>query len=99
MTIEMLARESRTSTSRAEIGLADRVHSRLFNALYSRSLVYTTSKHHIHGAYPKALWSAIRQVLSPSTLLSKRKFYKNRAFFQGVLSARQDRGAGYKPAP
>lgn len=64
-----------------------------------RSLVYTTSKHHIHGAYPKALWSAIRQVLSPSTLLSKRKFYKNRAFFQGVLSARQDRGAGYKPAP
>ena len=42
MTIEMLARESRTSTSRAEIGLADRVHSRLFNALYSRSLVYTT---------------------------------------------------------
>ncbi|MBD2424069.1 glycosyltransferase family 2 protein [Cyanobium sp. FACHB-13342] len=64
-----------------------------------RSLVYTTTKHHIHGAYRKALWSAIRQLLSPSTLLSKRKFYKNRAFLQGVLSARQDHGAGYKPAP
>lgn len=64
-----------------------------------RFLVYTTSTHQIPGAYRKALWSAVRQLLSPSTLLSKRKFYKNRAFFQGVLSAREDRGAGYKPAP
>ena len=64
-----------------------------------RSLVYVTTKHQIKGAFRKARGSAWRQLLSPATLLSKRKFYKNRAFLQGVLSARHDRGAGYRPDP
>lgn len=64
-----------------------------------RSLVYVTSKHNVSGAFQKALWSAWRQLLSPATLLSKRKFYKNRAFLQGVLSARRDQGAGYLADP
>jgi N-acetylglucosaminyl-diphospho-decaprenol L-rhamnosyltransferase len=64
-----------------------------------RSLVYVTLKHNVSGAFRKALWSAWRQLLSPATLLSKRKFYKNRAFLQGVLSARRDGGAGYRTDP
>jgi N-acetylglucosaminyl-diphospho-decaprenol L-rhamnosyltransferase len=64
-----------------------------------RSLVYTTTKHEIHAAYRKAVWSALRQMVSPATLISKRKFYKNRAFLQGVLSARHDQGAGARPCP
>lgn len=64
-----------------------------------RSLVYVTTKHQIDGALRKALGSAWRQLFSPATLISKRKFYKNRAFLQGVLSARHDRGAGYRPDP
>jgi N-acetylglucosaminyl-diphospho-decaprenol L-rhamnosyltransferase len=58
-----------------------------------RSLVYTTTKHHVNHAYRKALFSALRQLLSPATILSKRKFWKHRAFLQGVLSARKDQGA------
>lgn len=64
-----------------------------------RSLVYTTTKHRIQAAYAKALWSAVRQLFSPSTLISRRKYYKNRAFLQGVLSARHDQGAGHRPCP
>jgi GT2 family glycosyltransferase len=64
-----------------------------------RSLVYTTTKHRIRGAYRRAFWSALKQLLSPATLISKRKFYKNRAFLQGVLSARDDQGAGHQPCP
>jgi GT2 family glycosyltransferase len=64
-----------------------------------RSLVYVTTKHQIRGAYMRAFWSALKQLLSPATLISKRKFYKNRAFLQGVLSARNDQGAGSSPCP
>jgi GT2 family glycosyltransferase len=64
-----------------------------------RSLVYTTTKHQIRGAYRRAFWSALKQLISPATFISKRKFYKNRAFLQGVLSARDDQGAGHQPCP
>lgn len=64
-----------------------------------RSLVYTTTKHHIKHAYRKAIFSALRQLLSPATILSKRKLWKHRAFMQGVLSARKDQGAVNLPCP
>lgn len=64
-----------------------------------RSLVYTTTKHRIKHAYRKALFSALRQLLSPATILSKRKFWKHRAFLQGVLSARKDQGASGLACP
>lgn len=64
-----------------------------------RSLVYTTTKHQIRRAYLRAFWSALKQLLSPITLISKRKFYKNRAFLQGVLSARHDQGAATLDCP
>lgn len=64
-----------------------------------RSLVYTTTKHRIQSAYRRALWSALKQLLSPATIMSKRKFYKNRAFLQGVLSAHDDQGSGHQPCP
>lgn len=64
-----------------------------------RSLVYTTTKHHIKRAYRKALFSALRQLLSPATILSKRKFWKHRAFLQGVLSARRDQGTSGLTCP
>ena len=64
-----------------------------------RSLVYTTIKHHINHAYRKALFSAVRQLLSPATILSKRKFWKHLAFLQGVLSARKDHGASGLQCP
>ena len=64
-----------------------------------RSLVYTTTKHHVKHAYCKALFSALRQLLSPATILSKRKLWKHRAFLQGVLSARKDQGAMSLPCP
>lgn len=64
-----------------------------------RSLVYTTTKHQINHAYRKALFSALKQFLSPVTILSKRKFWKHRAFLQGVLSARKDQGTSSLPCP
>ena len=64
-----------------------------------RSLVYTTTKHRIKHSYRKALFSALRQLLSPATILSKRKFWKHRAFLQGVLSARKDQGASSLACP
>ena len=64
-----------------------------------QSLVYTTTKHRIKHSYRKALFSALRQLLSPATILSKRKFWKHRAFLQGVLSARKDQGASSLACP
>ena len=64
-----------------------------------RSLVYTTTKHRVNHAYHKALFSALKQLLSPATILSKRKFWKHRAFLQGVLSARKDQGASSLACP
>ena len=62
--------------------------SAAFKAFHmGRSRVYATRKHRLPGAGRKALLSALLQLVSPLTLLSKRKRAKQMAFLRGVLTA------------
>ena len=52
-----------------------------------RSRVYATRKHNRPAPFVRALFSALRQILSISVLLSRRKRAKQIAYFKGVISA------------
>lgn len=58
-----------------------------------RSRVYAARKHHLPGAGRKALQSALLQMVSPLTLLSKRKRAKQIAFLRGVLTSIRHKAA------
>ncbi|MCP9480874.1 glycosyltransferase family 2 protein [Shimia sp. CNT1-13L.2] len=59
----------------------------------ARSRVYATRKHGRPIPFARALHSAMRQLLSPAVLFSKRKRAKQVAYLTGVLSSFWDGGA------
>lgn len=60
-----------------------------------RSAVYAGQKHGRAWVFPRAVVLAFFQLISPISLLSKRKRAKQVAFLGGVLSTRKDGGAGH----
>jgi len=68
--------------------------SAAFKAFHmGRSRVYAARKHHLPGAGRKALQSALLQMASPLTFLSKRKRAKQIAFLRGVLTSIRQKAA------
>ncbi|MEM6636967.1 MAG: glycosyltransferase family 2 protein [Pseudomonadota bacterium] len=65
-----------------------------FKAFYmGRSRVYTRAKHGFSSPFFSSLAAAVAQLMSPDTLLSKRKRSKRMGFVKGVFSTWRDSGA------